>query len=279
MPNELPDSAKYHRFLRVVFSDFLALLSQLLRHGGHLRVKVCIFHPALVELPPCLVQLLPIRPLGYLPEDISGSASSQCQAGPFGDVLQPGSTGSGAPPVCRGRPWRGFPESPSQKDPRSATWAPDWVWLPDEDAEEEEVEERRVSRNSEGRVELSGVADTQVRREVHLGWWGRWMCWNPRQPEAPCRWPPLPLWSAAPPHPSWCSRNASTCERWRGRGKRVSNLCWGWPRESTAPTSPAGLWKKRRTVCWPWLRRFSWVFSGLRMGIRNSNILLSMGFR
>ena len=89
MPNELPDPAKYHRLLRMVFSDLFALLSQLLRHGGQLRVKVCILHPDLVELPPCLVQLLPIRPLGYLLEDVSKSESSQCQAGPFCDVLKP----------------------------------------------------------------------------------------------------------------------------------------------------------------------------------------------
>ena len=87
MPNELPDPAKYHRLLRVIFSDLLALLPQLFRHGNHLHVKVRIIHPSLVELPPCLLQLLPIRPFGDLPEDVSGSASSQCQARPFRDVL------------------------------------------------------------------------------------------------------------------------------------------------------------------------------------------------
>jgi hypothetical protein len=43
--------------------------------------------------------------------------------------------------------------------------SPGWVQLPDEDVEEE-VGERRVSGNSEVRVELSWEADSQVRMEV-----------------------------------------------------------------------------------------------------------------
>lgn len=50
-------------------------------------------------------------------------------------------------------------------------WNPSWVRLPDaEDAEEEEVgEERRVSGNSKGRVDLAEVVDFRVRREAHPG--------------------------------------------------------------------------------------------------------------
>ena len=83
MPNELPNPAKYHRLFRVIFPDLLAFLPQLFRHGSHLRLKVGIIHPSLVELLPSLLQLLPICPFGDLPEGVFGSASSQSQAWPL----------------------------------------------------------------------------------------------------------------------------------------------------------------------------------------------------
>ena len=70
MPNQFPDPAEDHRLLRVILPDLLPLLTQLLSHGRYLRVQVSAlrFH---------LVELLPVRPLRQLLENVSGSTVVQ----------------------------------------------------------------------------------------------------------------------------------------------------------------------------------------------------------
>ena len=67
MPHQLPNPAEDHCLLRVVLSDFLAFLTQLLSHGHYMCYQVSIFRLRLLKL--FLVCLL-----RHLPEDISGSA-------------------------------------------------------------------------------------------------------------------------------------------------------------------------------------------------------------
>ena len=82
MPHQLPDPAEDHCLLRVVLPDFLALLSQLLGHGRYLGGEVSVFRFGLLEL-------LPVRPLRQLPEDIAGSVVVQGLVRSPGDVFQP----------------------------------------------------------------------------------------------------------------------------------------------------------------------------------------------
>ena len=73
----------------MVLPDLLTLLAQLLSHGGHLCIKVGVFRPDLFELPLCLVDLLLVRPLCQLSEDVSRAAVVQRFVGSLSDVLQP----------------------------------------------------------------------------------------------------------------------------------------------------------------------------------------------
>ena len=82
MPHQLPDPAKDHCLLRVVLPDFLALLTRLLSHGRYLRDEVSVFCLGLLEL-------LLVRPLCQLPENIFGSAVVQGLVRSPGDVFQP----------------------------------------------------------------------------------------------------------------------------------------------------------------------------------------------
>ena len=83
MSYHFPDPAEDHRLLRVVLPDLLALLTQLLSHGSNLRGEVRVLRLYLLEL-------LPVRSLCQLSEDVSESAIVQGLVGSPGDVLQPG---------------------------------------------------------------------------------------------------------------------------------------------------------------------------------------------
>ena len=63
MSHHFPDPAKNHRQLRVVISNLLIVLTQLLSHGNTLRGEVCILPLYLLELLPVRVVLLgtPLR--------------------------------------------------------------------------------------------------------------------------------------------------------------------------------------------------------------------------
>ena len=62
LSDQFPDSFENHR---MVFPDLRTLVVQLLGHGGHLRVEVCIFRLDLVKL-------LPVRLVSQLLEDVCG---------------------------------------------------------------------------------------------------------------------------------------------------------------------------------------------------------------
>ena len=89
LPDQLPDPLEDHLLFRVVLPDLLVFPAQLLGHGGHLCVEVHILRLDLLELPFCLVELLPVRPLCQLPEDVSGSTVVERLVCSPGDVLQP----------------------------------------------------------------------------------------------------------------------------------------------------------------------------------------------
>ena len=105
----------------MVFLDLLTLVAQLLSHGGHLRVEVCVFRLDLVELLPRLVKLLPVRPVSQLLENVFGAAVVQGPVRSPGDVLQPMVLQLGVIQV-RIHPLEGvFPETSTRIDPRFAT--------------------------------------------------------------------------------------------------------------------------------------------------------------
>ena len=81
MPKQFSNPAEDHRLLRVVLQDLLALLTQLLNHGRYLFVQVRVLrvHP---------VELLLVRLLRQLPENVSGSAVVQGLVCSPGDVLE-----------------------------------------------------------------------------------------------------------------------------------------------------------------------------------------------
>ena len=89
LSDQLPDASENHCLLRVVLPNFFTLLAQHLSHNCHLCVEVGVLPPNLFELPLFLVKLFPVRHLGQLSEDVSGSAIVQRRVGSSGDVLQP----------------------------------------------------------------------------------------------------------------------------------------------------------------------------------------------
>ena len=81
MTHQIPDSAQYHSLFRLVIPDFLAFLSELLRHCHHLCGKLRLLRLERVHL-----RL--IRHPGYVMEDIPGSTVTQSPAHSTGDVFQ-----------------------------------------------------------------------------------------------------------------------------------------------------------------------------------------------
>ena len=88
LSNQFSDPFEHHCQLCMVLPDLFTLLVQLLRHGGHLRVEVCVFRLELVELLLRLVKLFPIRHVSQLSEDVFGAAVVQGLVHSPGDVLQ-----------------------------------------------------------------------------------------------------------------------------------------------------------------------------------------------
>ena len=90
-----------------------------------------------------------------------------------------------------------------------------------------------------------------------------------------CRWPCMPLWLAGPPPPTWNNHSVGRGGKWRRKERRVFGQYGGvpvrWPRCRTPDMAPNKVLAMVRLIFLG--------FSGLRMGMRNSNTLRSLRFR